>query len=129
FKSKELALLISIGCVMAAPAVMAQETKKDDVVDLEAYTAEAQVEDTMGVMSTEPVKSVFGFGKTILETPRGVTTVSSDMMSNFSINDIDDLVLISPGAFTQSFFGVAGSLDVRGTPGEVYFRGVRRVNN
>ena len=41
----------------------------------------------------------------------------------------DDLVLISPGAFTQSFFGVAGSLDVRGTPGEVYFRGVRRVNN
>lgn len=129
FKSKELALLISLGCVMAAPAVMAQETKKDDVVDLEAYTAEAQVEDTMGVMSTEPVKSVFGFGKTILETPRGVTTVSSDMMSNFSINDIDDLVLISPGAFTQSFFGVAGSLDVRGTPGEVYFRGVRRVNN
>ncbi|OZY83701.1 TonB-dependent receptor [Cellvibrio mixtus] len=129
FKPKELALLISLGCVMAAPAVLAQEAKKDDVVELETYTAEGQVEDTMGVMSTEPVKSVFGFGKTILETPRGVTTVSADMMENFSINDIDDLVLISPGAFTQSFFGVAGSLDVRGTPGEVYFRGVRRVNN
>ncbi|HEX7764723.1 MAG TPA: TonB-dependent receptor [Cellvibrio sp.] len=129
FKPKELALLISLGCVMAAPAVLAQEAKKDDVVELETYTAEGQVEDTMGVMSTEPVKSVFGFGKTILETPRGVTTVSADMMANFSINDIDDLVLISPGAFTQSFFGVAGSLDVRGTPGEVYFRGVRRVNN
>jgi len=129
FKPKQLALLISLGCVVAAPAVLAQEAKKDEVVELETYTAEGQVEDTMGVMSTEPVKSVFGFGKTILETPRGVTSVSADMMENFSINDIDDLVLISPGAFTQSFFGVAGSLDVRGTPGEVYFRGVRRVNN
>ena len=61
FKPKELALLISLGCVMAAPAVLAQEAKKDDVVELETYTAEGQVEDTMGVMSTEPVKSVFGF--------------------------------------------------------------------
>lgn len=129
FKPKKLALLISFGCAITAPVLFAQETKKEDVVELETYTAEGQVEDTMGVMSTEPVKSVFGFGKTILETPRGVTTVSADMMENFSINDIDDLVLISPGAFTQSFFGVAGSLDVRGTPGEVYFRGVRRVNN
>jgi iron complex outermembrane recepter protein len=129
FKPKELALLISLGCAMTAPALFAEEAKKDDVVELETYTAEGQVEDTMGVMPTEPVKSVFGFGKTILETPRGVTSVSADMMENYSISDIDDLVLISPGAFTQSFFGVAGSLDVRGTPGEVYFRGVRRVNN
>lgn len=129
FKPKELALLISLGCVMSAPAVMAQEPKKEDVVELETYTAEGQVEDTMGVMSTEPVKSVFGFGKTILETPRGVTSVSADMMESYNITNINDLVMISPGAFTQSFFGVAGSLDVRGTPGEVYFRGVRRLNN
>lgn len=125
FKRKELALLISLSCALAAPATLAQE----EVVELETYTAEGQVEDTMGVMPTEPVKSVFGFGKTILATPRGVTSVSADMMESYNITDIDDLVLISPGAFTQSFFGVAGSLDVRGTPGEVYFRGVRRVNN
>ena len=36
---------------------------------------------------------------------------------------------LAPGSFTQSFFGVAGSLDVRGTPGETYFRGVRRLDN
>ena len=28
FKPKELALLISLGCVMAAPAVLAQEAKR-----------------------------------------------------------------------------------------------------
>ena len=124
FKRKDLALLVSLGCALAASTSYAEE-----VVELETYKAEGQVEDTMGLMPNQPVKSVFGFGKTILETPRGVTSVSADMMESYNISDIDDLVLISPGAFTQSFFGVAGSLDVRGTPGEVYFRGIRRVNN
>ncbi len=35
----------------------------------------------------------------------------------------------TPVSFTQSFFGVAGSLDVRGTPGENYFRGMKRIDN
>lgn len=131
FKYKELALLIGLGCGMASPALMAQdsEEEEEDSVDLGTYEAQGSVDDTMGLMPTEPVESVFGFGKNLLETPRGVTSVSADMMENFNITDIDDLVLVSPGAFTQSFFGVAGSLDVRGTPGEVYFRGVRRLNN
>ena len=45
------------------------------------------------------------------------------------ITEIDDLVALTPGSFTQSFFGVAGSLDVRGTPGETYFRGIKRIDN
>ncbi|MFT6858301.1 MAG: iron complex outermembrane receptor protein, partial [Thalassolituus oleivorans] len=120
FRLNKLALVI--GLAFAAPALVS--AAEEDVVELETYTAESTVEDTMGIMPTEPVKSVFGFNKTILETPRGVTSVSASMLDSYAITDIDDLVLISPGAFTQSFFGVAGSLDVRGTPGEVYFRGV-----
>ncbi|MCM2680226.1 TonB-dependent siderophore receptor [Echinimonas agarilytica] len=134
FRMTKLAFLVGLSFAASPLTLMAQETEEttaaqEEVVELETYTAEGQVEDSMGIMPTEPVKSVFGFGKTILETPRGVTSVSADMMENYNITDIDDLVLVSPGAFTQSFFGVAGSLDVRGTPGEVYFRGVRRVNN
>ena len=45
------------------------------------------------------------------------------------MQDIDELVVLAPGTFTQSFFGVAGSLDVRGTAGETYFRGIRRLDN
>ncbi|UZJ44049.1 TonB-dependent receptor [Marinimicrobium sp. C6131] len=130
FKYKELALVIGLGCGLASAGAIAQdEETEEESVDLGTYTTEGAVEDTMGLMPTEPVESVFGFGKTLLETPRGVTSVSASMMESFNITDIDDLVLIAPGSFTQSFFGVAGSLDVRGTPGEVYFRGVRRVNN
>jgi iron complex outermembrane receptor protein len=50
-------------------------------------------------------------------------------MERFNMHDIDELVAVAPGSFTQSFFGVAGGLDVRGTPGETYFRGVRRLDN
>ncbi len=130
FKYKELALIIALSSGLASTGAVAQDEETDEEsVDLGTYTTEGAVEDTMGLMPNEPVESVFGFGKTLLETPRGVTSVSASMMESFNITDIDDLVLIAPGSFTQSFFGVAGSLDVRGTPGEVYFRGVRRVNN
>ena len=77
----------------------------------------------------ESVQSVFGFEQTLLEIPRSASTISEEMMVRFDIRDIDELITLAPGSFTQSFFGVAGSLDVRGTPGETYFRGVRRLDN
>jgi iron complex outermembrane recepter protein len=132
FIRNKLALLISMGCVVAStPAWSAEEVAAQAVAPIAAAGAVEEtlvIGDTMGLM-TKQGKSAFGFNKTIVETPRSLTTVSADMMEAYNISDIDDLVLVSPGAFTQSFFGVAGSLDVRGTPGEVYFRGMRRVNN
>lgn len=74
-------------------------------------------------------RSVFGFGKSLLETPRSASTVTADMIERFNIRDIDELVALAPGSFTQSFFGVAGTLDIRGTTGETYFRGIRRLDN
>jgi iron complex outermembrane receptor protein len=83
----------------------------------------------LGSLPGENVKSIFGFNKSLLETPRSASTVSSEQMARFNMSDIDELVVLAPGTFTQSFFGVAGGLDVRGTPGETYFRGVRRLDN
>lgn len=119
------AVSASLG-IFAGHSAWAQE---EEAVELETYTAESEVEDDLGLMPTDPVDSVFGFGKTLLETPRAVSSISSEMIEGLNISDIDDLVVASPGAFTQSFFGVAGALDVRGTAGEVYFRGMRRLDN
>ena len=83
----------------------------------------------LGSLPDEDVQSVFGFGKSLLYTPRSASTVSEEMMARFDMRDIDELIAVAPGSFTQSFFGVAGSLDIRGTPGETYFRGVRRLDN
>lgn len=91
-------------------------------------TEEVIVEGSLRSLPGEDVE-VFGFGKSLLETPRSASTISIDQIERFNVVDIDELVAFAPGTFTQSFFGVAGSLDVRGTPGETYFRGVRRLDN
>jgi iron complex outermembrane receptor protein len=106
----------------AAPDVAAD-------ADIETVVVKARVNREVNILSNEPVESVFGFDKSIKDTPRSVTSISQETLNKLNINEIDDLVALSPGSFTQSFFGVAGSLDVRGSPGEVYFRGVRRIEN
>ncbi|MDX3899761.1 MAG: TonB-dependent receptor plug domain-containing protein [Sphingobium sp.] len=99
-----------------------------------AQTDEQEEEEIVvtGALDALPIKnvgSIFGFDKTIVETPRSASTISSEQMERFGITDIYDLVAQAPGTFTNSFFGVGGALDIRGTPGEVYFRGMRRLDN
>jgi iron complex outermembrane recepter protein len=115
-------LLALTGGTLCAQSIHAAE----DSAVLDTVVVEG---DRVNVIPTEPLESVFGFGKTAVETPRSVTTISSEMLSKVIITEIDDLVALTPGSFTQSFFGVAGSLDVRGTPGENYFRGIKRIDN
>jgi iron complex outermembrane receptor protein len=110
--------------IIATAALMA--------VSASVYAEEMEeivVEGSLGSLPGEDVSSIFGFDKSLLETPRSASTVSSEMMGRFNMYDIDELIALAPGTFTQSFFGVAGSLDIRGTPGETYFRGVRRLDN
>ncbi len=126
FKLSPLAKACAISAaVTLATQALAQEEDKIDEPEVEKI----QVTGSLGSLPGQDVESVFGFGKSILETPRSASTISQEQMERFNVADIDELVAFAPGTFTQSFFGVAGSLDVRGTPGEVYFRGVRRLDN
>ena len=112
-----------------AASSTAAEVDETRVQDTSGAIEEIVVVGDLGSLPGEAVKTVFGFDKSLLETPRSVSTVSAEMMDRFNMRDIDELIALAPGSFTQSFFGVAGSLDIRGTPGETYFRGVRRLDN
>ena len=114
---------LSSAVTIFAPAYVAAEVADDEVIE------EVVVTGDLNSLPGEDVKSIFGFNKSILETPRSVSTISEELMDRMNMQDIDELITVSPGSFTQSFFGVAGSLDVRGTPGETYFRGMRRLDN
>jgi iron complex outermembrane receptor protein len=103
----------------AADEAAADAPKDDDIV----------VTGALNAMPNKDVGSIFGFGKTLVETPRSASTISGEQIERFGITDIYDLVAQAPGTFTNSFFGVGGALDIRGTPGEVFFRGVRRLDN
>lgn len=114
--------------VSAATTESAAPAGEPGVTQLKAVEVRA-VNRAVNILNTEEVDSVFGFDKSIKDTPRSITSISKETLDKLNIGDINDLVVLSPGSFTQSFFGVAGSLDLRGTPGENYFRGVRRIDN
>lgn len=140
-RDKRALVLMSLVGSAAMPGVaLSQQVEAVEVAQLETAAAEpadtteevivnSRVNKEVNILPREPVDSVFGFEKSITETPRSLTSISNETMNKLNINEIDDLVALSPGAYTQSFFGVAGSLDVRGTPGENYFRGIRRIDN
>lgn len=119
--TRRLPLAAAIATTLASVSTVyaqGQATQLEEVV----------VTGSLGSLPGEDVQ-IFGFGKSLLETPRSASTISAEQLERFNITDIDELVAFAPGTFTQSFFGVAGSLDVRGTAGETYFRGIRRIDN
>ncbi|WP_026052492.1 TonB-dependent siderophore receptor [Gayadomonas joobiniege] len=118
--------LMAVGLATMSFATIAQEG--EEPVELDTYVTE-EVSDDLGLMQSEPVSSVFGFGKSALETPRSLSSVSSEFIDQFNVSSINDVASFVPGSFTTSFFGVAGSLDIRGTAADNYFRGVKRLTN
>ncbi len=105
-----------------APAADADAADKDKANEI-------VVTGSLGALPLKNVGSVFGFDKTLAETPRSASTVSSEQLERFGITQIYDLVTQSPGVFSSSYFGTGGALEIRGTPGEVYFRGMLRLEN
>jgi iron complex outermembrane receptor protein len=129
FVSSPLAKAVAIGLATFLPLqIMAQGSEGNNLENAENLER-IEVTGSLGSLPGQDVEAVFGFGKSILETPRSASTISQEQLERFAVTDIDELVAFAPGTFTQSFFGVAGSLDVRGTPGETYFRGVKRLDN
>ena len=87
------------------------------------------VRDENSIMPSGDGTSSFGFDKSLVETPRSVSEVSSDLIEAYSLRSVDDLVRLTPGAFTSSFFGIAGSMDIRGESADNFYRGFRRIAN
>jgi iron complex outermembrane receptor protein len=115
----------TLALVMVPAIAVAQEAAEEE----EARQETVVVTGSLRALPVEDVGSIFGTDKSLVEIPRSASTISSEQLERFGITDIYGLVAQAPGTFTNSFFGVGGALDIRGTPGEVYFRGVRRLDN
>lgn len=126
-RQKRLARAIALcsaglGSVLSAP-IYAQ----DEVLALEEVIVVGK--DYYSILPDEPTESAFGLKMSLAETPRSVTEVRADLIEKFALRSVDDLVRLTPGAFTSSFFGIKGAMDIRGEPADNYFRGFRRVAN
>lgn len=94
---------------------------------LEEFTGFAG-EDPMAILPTQPTESVFGLSMSILETPRSVSTISSEVIDAMGISAVEDLVRVVPGVYTPTRFGIQGAIDIRNTSADTYFRGMKRLN-
>jgi iron complex outermembrane receptor protein len=114
-----LALILAGGATAAAQTVAVDE-------QLEAVVITS---DRAGLLERVPSDTVNGIDKSLLETPRSASFASSLQLQRYGIETVDELVAASPGAFTASFYGVPGSVNLRGTLAEIYFRGFKRIEN
>ncbi|HEY5083077.1 MAG TPA: TonB-dependent receptor plug domain-containing protein, partial [Rhizomicrobium sp.] len=93
---------------------------------VEAITVTA---DPVHLLQTGANDTAFGLDKPLIETPRAVTQVSDTTVARYGIDGVNDLTAITPSAYTASYYGVEGSVSLRGTLAENYFRGFKRVEN
>ena len=99
----------------------------DDATTLTSVTVEAR--DPAGLLQRHADAVVFGIDKPLIETARQASFASAETLQRYGVESIDDLITLAPGAFTDSYYGVAGALNLRGTLAETYFRGFKRIEN
>ena len=113
----------------AQPAHGSEPAEHIEQVIVEAERVDQVAGDSFGVLASAPIDTVFGLGKTLHETPRAAASLSADMLSLYGVERVTDFSNVSPGAFTASFFGLAASIDLRGSIADTHFRGIRRLTS
>jgi iron complex outermembrane receptor protein len=110
---------------------MAQKSSSPEeaIVKLDRFVVDGKGDDPIGLINNEPLGSVFGFKKSILETPRALTVISDELMTAYGIESALDVTKLIPSTFTTSIFGINGNVNVRGVPSDTYFRGMKRLEN
>ena len=85
--------------------------------------------DPYSVIPDQPTSSVFGLPEKVEEIPRSVSNADSELLNLYSARTVNDLVTVVPGSYTGGYFGIPGSVFLRGDIADNYFRGFRRVEN
>ncbi|MFT4089958.1 MAG: TonB-dependent receptor [Asticcacaulis sp.] len=123
-------LSASLIVLAATSQTVSAETSSDDQTsEPETIVVTGVRQDPLRLLQTQPTDSLTGLDLSLLETPRSASRVSAETISRLGMQNVDDLIAAVPGAFTASFFGVPGNLNVRGTLADTYFQGFKRIEN
>jgi iron complex outermembrane receptor protein len=93
-----------------------------------AISVEAKI-DPYNVVPVTPTQSLFGFDQKLEEIPRSISTADQETLLRYNVKTVNDIVTVSAGTYTGSYFGIPGSVFLRGDIGDNFFRGFRRVEN
>jgi hypothetical protein len=75
----------------------------------------------------QTVSSVFGTGLSVMDSPRTITVLSSELLQDANITGVTDFAKVAPSAYTNVPFGFASVPNIRGQLAEVYINGMERT--
>ncbi|MCF7760821.1 MAG: Plug domain-containing protein, partial [Cephaloticoccus sp.] len=78
---------------------------------------------------TRDISTVFGDARSILDTPRAVSSITEALLNERGIHGVKEFVVYSPGAYAPSSYGLATTPSIRGDVAETYLNGQRRSYN
>jgi len=129
--SRFLLALLGAGGIPSLAWSQAAPAEASSITVLEKFIAsESRVESSDTLLPTSrPVDSLYGFSKTLLDTPRAVTVLTPEMLNQRNLDDVYDLAAVVPGSSVTNYYGVPGIPTTRGLFTSIYFNSMQRVWN
>jgi iron complex outermembrane receptor protein len=114
--------------ISVASSPVSQDVSLQVAQDASSVSVQAEV-DPFNVVPSQPTESLFGFDQKLEDIPRSIAMADAETLQRYAVKTVNDIVTVSSGSFTGSYFGIAGSVFLRGDIGDNFFRGFRRVEN
>jgi len=112
-------------CVSVGMACTVSADEQDNNVERVTVTGTAQ-----SALAMSPKDAVidgpFGKDKDLMEIARTLTSISSDMLVQLAIDDLQDVLTLVPNTYSASGFGTPSLPTIRGQLGELFQQGLRR---
>ena len=121
-----LTAIFALGSLTAqtpAPTTPAAPPPDDEVVELEKFMVNGVPIDQSVLPTTRPFNSVYGFDRSIIETPRNVTIFSREQLTAISVQDVRDFSKLTASSYTRSNFGAPSNPDIRGLTADIFLNG------
>src|SRR5688572_23156209 len=85
---------------------------KEEIHVLEKFVAADTKEDANRIVPNQPTRSVLGLDKSLYDTPRSATNISSEFIKTLAIRNSEDIARIAPSTFSNFRFGLQGNVSV-----------------
>ena len=116
-----------LGVSLLAPACATSQTTAQQDTSLDEIVVTAA--NLNGVVQEKDSPTAFGIDKPLVDTPRSVTAISDLLLDRYDIKTVYDFTAVAAGTYTGSYFGVPGSINIRGTMADNYFNGFQQITN
>lgn len=122
-------LITLCAAASAASAQSSSAPTAEGVQKLDRFVVdEVPLERSINPLSRQ-VSSVLGDDRGILDTPRGVSTLTTALFNERQIHGVREVLLYSPGAYAGASYGKTTVPNLRGDTAETYLNGQRLSYN